>query len=174
MPPRPPPRLPLLLIPNSPPRPPPRPPPRQPLQSPPIGVNLAAENGLCFICSRPFSSRRRGRRRDGRRGRRRSYRRGRRLTSAHFAFLCYHYRCRKLLLHNSSVKMPPPRLILLFNSILSSVTHCRTNSSNFNSRSHLFRNIYSKNEMHNGRRHAHRRGRRRDRRRDRRRGRSII
>jgi hypothetical protein len=79
-----------------------------------------------------------------------------------------------MLLHNSSVKMPPPRLILLFNSILSSVTHRRTNSSNFNSRSHLFRNIYSKNEMHNGRRRAHRRGRRRDRRRDRRRGRSII
>jgi hypothetical protein len=78
-----------------------------------------------------------------------------------------------MLLHNSSVEKPPPRLILLFNSILSSVAHCRTNSSHF-SRSHLFRNIYSKNEMHNGRRRAHRRGRRRDRRRDRRRGRSVI
>jgi hypothetical protein len=79
-----------------------------------------------------------------------------------------------MLLHNSSVEMPPPRLILLFNSILSSVAHCRTNSSHFNSGSHLFRDIFSKNEMHNGRRRAHRRGRRRDRRRGRRRGRSII
>jgi hypothetical protein len=48
-----------------------------------------------------------------------------------------------MLLHSSSVKMPPPRLILLFNSILSSVTHRLTNSSHF-SRSHLFRDIYSK------------------------------
>jgi hypothetical protein len=83
-----------------------------------------------------------------------------------------------MLLHNSSVEKPPPRLILLFNSILSSVAHCRTNSSHF-SRSHLFRDIYSKkkkkkNEMHNVRRRAHRRGRRRDHRHGRRRGRSVI
>jgi hypothetical protein len=45
--------------------------------------------------------------------------------------------------------MPPPRLVLLFIPILSSVAHRRINSSHFNSRNYLFRDIYFKKMRRN-------------------------